>query len=93
VVRELQIIFGLDAVAVEMGILRQLAKLLQHLRGVAAGTAIDPIGRLAATAALRAIVATAPPAIVVAVIVVATIIVQGRVFLNPASPLGTEPAG
>jgi hypothetical protein len=80
-----------------VGILRQLAKLLQHLRRVAARPAVDPVGRLttaATTAALRTIVAAAAPTIVVAVIVVATIIVvQGKVFLNPASPLGTEPAG
>jgi hypothetical protein len=73
-----------------VSIVRQLAKLLQHLRRVAPRTAVDPIGRL--TAALGAVVAAATPAIV-AVIIATIIVVQGRVFLNPASLLGTKPAG
>ena len=82
---ELQIIFRRDAITIEVGIVGQLAIFFQHLRGIAARTAVHAIQLLAATAAtatatpaLRAIVAAATPAIVVIVVVIiATIIVQG----------------
>jgi hypothetical protein len=45
---ELQVVFFLHPIAVEMGIVRHLAKLLQHLRSIAPRPAVDPVGLLPA---------------------------------------------
>jgi hypothetical protein len=67
-VGELEIIFGLHAIAVERRVVSQLAILFEHLRGIAAGPAVDPVA-LAAAARAATIVATAAPAIVVTILV------------------------
>ena len=67
VVGELQVVFGLHPVAVERGIVRELLVLLEHLRRVAPGSAIDPVALVAA--ALATIAATAAPAILIAILV------------------------
>jgi hypothetical protein len=69
VVGELQVVLGLHPVAVERGVVRQLAILLEHLRGVTAGPAVDPVALVAAALAAT-IVPAATPAIVVAIILV-----------------------
>jgi hypothetical protein len=74
--------FLLHPVAIEVGIVRQLAIFLQHLRSIAAGAAVYPV-ELLATTALRAIVVTATAsAIVVVIIIIVTaiaihIVIQG----------------
>ncbi len=68
VVGELEIVLGLHAVAVERRVVRELLVLLEQLRSIAAGPAVDPVALVAAALA-AAIVATAAPAIVVAILV------------------------
>jgi hypothetical protein len=71
-----------------MGVLGQLAIFFQQLRRIAARTAIDAVGlQSAATATiatLRPVIVTTPATTVV----IPTIIIQGRVFLNSGPPLG-----
>ena len=52
-IRELQVIFGLHAVAVMLRVLRQLLVLIEHLRRIAARAAVDPV--LVAAALLLAV--------------------------------------
>lgn len=75
VIGKLQVVFGLDAVAIHMGVLRKLAILLEQLGGIAPGAAIDPVELLATI--LRTVVVTAT-----ATAVVTTIVIQLRHFLN-----------
>jgi hypothetical protein len=74
VIGKLEVIFRLNAVTIEVRVLRQLAILFQHLGRVAPGAAIDPVKLLSTT--LRAIVAAAAPT------VVTTIVIQLRHFPN-----------
>ena len=66
VIGELQVIFHLHAVAIVVGVLRELLVLFEQLRGIAACAAVDPV-ELVAVAALRAI--TAPAATVIAIVI------------------------
>ncbi len=75
VIGKLKVVFGLDAVAIHMGVLRKLAILLEQLGGIAPGAAIDPVELLATI--LRTVVVTAT-----ATAVVTTIVIQLRHFLN-----------
>ena len=80
VIGELEIIFRIHAIAIEMGVLRELAILLQHLRSIAPRPAIDTIGLLATTTtatALRTAIAARTPTVVVVVVVATIIVVQG----------------
>ncbi|GAA4761681.1 hypothetical protein GCM10023306_03460 [Novosphingobium ginsenosidimutans] len=77
-VGELQVIFGLHAVAVHVGVLGELAILFEQLRRIAPGPAVDPVELLTATTTALTI-ATAAPTIVVTTVIV----VQG--FQFPAS--------
>ena len=63
VIGKLQVVFRLNPIAIEMGVLGQLAVFLQQLRRIAAGPAVDPVELLAATAAVLAITAAAPTVI------------------------------
>jgi hypothetical protein len=78
VIGELKVIFLLDAIAVQVRIMRQLAILLQQLRRIAPRAAVDAVDLLATAALLTiaaavAVVATpAAPAVIIS-----TIIVQG----------------
>jgi hypothetical protein len=74
VIGELQVVFCLDPVAVQVGILRQLAVFLQQLRGIAARPAVDPVELLTAATVLA--ITAAPPT------VIPTSIVQGVRFPN-----------
>jgi hypothetical protein len=47
VVRELEIIFGVDPVPGKLRIAREVAVLLQQLRRIAARTVVDPVAVLA----------------------------------------------
>ena len=49
-IREMQIIFGVDAVALRLGIARQILVFLKKLGGIAARTIVDAIARIAAPA-------------------------------------------
>jgi hypothetical protein len=69
VICELEIVFLVDAIAVEVRVVRQLAVFLEQLRRVAARTAVDAVELL--PAALLTIVTPAAPA------VIPTVIVQG----------------
>ena len=69
-VRELQVIFGLNAITIEVRIMRQLAILLEHLRRITARTAVDPVKLLSAASATRTIVCPSAPAVIVTTIVV-----------------------
>ena len=91
VIGELQVIFGLDPVTVEVGVLRQLAIFFEQLRGIAARPAVNPVELLsaAATAAVRPIAASAPTvvvaiAVVVTAVIAVVIIIQGDSFPNPS---------
>ena len=77
VVRELQVVLGLHPVAVMGGVLCQLLVLVEHLRGIAARPAVDPV-ELGAIAAL--ITVTAPTTTVIPVIIV--VIIQGSSSLS-----------
>jgi hypothetical protein len=82
VIGKLQIIFRIHPVAVEMRVVRQLAIFFEHLRGVPACPAVDPVDLLPAASTLRAgAVATPAPAVIAT-----TIVVQGCVFLSPGLP-------
>ncbi len=86
VIGELQVIFGLDPVPIEMGIVRLLAILFEQLGRVAARPAVNPVELLATTttAALLAI-ATPTTSVVVAVVIAVTaiaIIIQRVDFPN-----------
>jgi hypothetical protein len=80
VIGKLEEIFRLNAITVKVRVVRQLAILFQHLRGIAAGPAVDPVDRL--TIALRPAVAPATPTVVVIVVVIA-MVVQGCEFPSP----------
>ena len=82
-VGELEVIFLLDAIAVEVGVMRQLAVLFQQLRRIAARPAVNPVELLAAAATL-AIVPAAAPAVVPTIVVI-----QGYKFLKTR---GSHPA-
>ena len=69
VVGKLQVIFGLNAITVEVCVLRQLAILFEHLGGIAPCAAVDPVELLAATLRAAVVPATAPA-------VIPTIVVQ-----------------
>jgi hypothetical protein len=71
-VGKLEVVFRLDAITIEVRIVRQLAILFQQLRRVAARPAVDPVELLSAAVTLT--VAPAAPA------VVPTIVVQGVRF-------------
>ena len=66
VVSKLQVILGLDTITVERCVMCQLLVLLEQLRGITPGSAIDPV-KLAA--ALRTIVATTSAAVIAAIVV------------------------
>src|SRR5690606_27331301 len=80
VVGKLQVVLGLHAVAVERGVVRHLLVLLEHLRGVAAGPAVDPV---ALGASARTTIVAAAAAIVV------TVLIQGNFasLLGPVSEI------
>jgi hypothetical protein len=80
-VRELQIILGLDAVTIQVRVLGQLAILFEHLGRVAPRAAVDPVKLLTAT--LGAVVVPAPTS---AVVVPAIVVVQVRHF-----PVSVQP--
>ena len=63
-VGELMVIFGLDAVTVDLGVLRHFLELIQHLDGVAARAIVNPVVavRSAAAVALGAVIITGVPA-------------------------------
>jgi hypothetical protein len=69
-VGKLQIIFGLHPIPIQMGILRQLAIFLQHLRSIAPGPAINPVNLLSAVLGPAGIAAAATT-------VIPTIVIQG----------------
>jgi hypothetical protein len=69
---ELEVIFLLHAIIVEVRIQRHLPVFLKHLRRVAARSAVNPVELLAA--ALLTIVTAATPTVIV---VVTTIVIQG----------------
>ncbi len=82
VIGELQEIFGLHAIIVQLRFLRQLAVFLQQLRGIATRAAINPVALIAAVTAASAAIAVAATtptivAIVVAVVVIA-LVIQGK---------------
>jgi hypothetical protein len=66
-VGELQIIFGLHAVAVMLGVLGKLLVLVEQLRGIAASAAVDPVARIGA--ALIAIIPASATAVIIAIVV------------------------
>jgi hypothetical protein len=66
-VGELQVVFGLDAIPVEVGVLCHLAVFFKQLRRIPACTAIDTVELL--TAALRTVVTAAAPAVVPTIVV------------------------
>ncbi len=66
-VSELQIIFGLHAVAVMLGVLGKLLVLVEQLRGIAASAAVDPVARIGA--ALIAIIPASATAVIIAIVV------------------------
>ena len=68
VIGKLQIVFGLHAVAIQVGVRCQLAILLQHLGGIAPCAAVDPVELLPTI--LGATVIGAPATAVVTTIVV-----------------------
>jgi len=70
VIRELQIIFDVDAVALHLRVARQVLVLLVQLARVAARAAVDAVARIAAalattTAAALALTATTTAAIII----------------------------
>jgi hypothetical protein len=65
---KLKIVFGLHAVAIQVGVLREFTILLQHLGGVAPSAAIDPVELLSTI--LWATIIGAPATAVVTTIVV-----------------------
>jgi hypothetical protein len=67
-VRELEVVFLLNAITIEVRVMGQLLVLLQQLRRIAASPAVDSVDLLTA---LLAIVTAATPT------VVTTIIIQG----------------
>jgi hypothetical protein len=78
VIGELKVIFLLDAIAVQVRIMRQLAILLQQLRRIAPRAAVDAVDLLATAALLTiaaAIAVVATPA--APAVIISTIIVQG----------------
>jgi hypothetical protein len=70
VVGELEEVFRLHAIAIEVSIVRQLAVFFQHLGRIAARPAVNPVELLAATAAVLTVVPPAAPAVVVTAIIV-----------------------
>ena len=66
-VGELQIIFGLHAVAIMLGVLGKLLVLVEQLRGIAASAAVDPVARIGA--ALIAIIPASATAVIIAIVV------------------------
>ncbi len=82
VIGELQEIFGLHAIIVQLRFLRQLAVFFQQLRGIATRAAVNPVALIAAVTAASAAIAVAATtptivAIVVAVVVIA-LVIQGK---------------
>ena len=71
---ELEVIFLKHPVTIKVRVVRQLAILLEHLRGVAARPAIHPVKLLATAAALPVVVVTASATTVVIVVVAAAIV-------------------
>ena len=69
VVRELEVVLHLHAVAIVLGVLRELLVLVEHLRGIAARPAVDAV-QLSAASALVAVAAPATPVI--------AIVIQGK---------------
>ena len=76
-VGELQIIFGLNAVVIMLGVLRKLLIFIEQLRRIAPRAAINPVGCVAATLIAIVIRTTATTAIVVVI----TMVIQGILFL------------
>jgi len=87
VIRELQIIFCLDAVAGKLRIARQALVFLKQLRGIASLTIILPVSRLAANI-LAPLSPTAAPA--AALSIVDQILKSLRLV---ASPFASDGAG
>jgi hypothetical protein len=89
---ELKVVFLLHAVTIQMGVCRQLAEFLQHLRGIAARATVNPVELLATATTLRAIAATPAPVVVVIAVVAVVIAVhiQGSMFLSPGRCLATS---
>ncbi|GMM61299.1 hypothetical protein NUTIK01_20760 [Novosphingobium sp. IK01] len=76
-VGELQVVFGLDAIPVEVRVLSHLAILFEQLRRIPARTTIDTVELL--TAALRTVVTAAAPAVVPTIVVqLKHVLVWGR---------------
>ena len=88
VIGELQVIFFLHPITVQMGIVRQLAVFFEHLRRIAPRPAVYPVELLAATATIWTVVSAAP-----ATTVIATIVVQGRLFLKTPGDRFAVPTG
>jgi len=76
VIGELQIVFGLHAIAIHVGVLRKLAILFEQLGGIAPCATVDPV--LLLTTILGTITIATPPTAVV----VTTIVIQLGHFLN-----------
>jgi hypothetical protein len=78
VIGELEIIFGVDAIALHLRVACEILVFLEQLRGISAGTVVDAITvALVRVATLRALPATAATAAVCL-----TIIHQGYVVLS-----------
>ena len=75
VVGELEVVFGLHAVAIKVGVLRELAILLQHLGRIAPGATVDPVELLTTVLGATVVAPTATA-------VVTTIVIQLRHFLK-----------
>ena len=71
-VRELQVVFCLHAIAIVLGVLRQLLVLVEQLGCIAPRAAVDPVGAVSAPALVTVAAATPP--------VVTIIVVQGILF-------------
>ncbi|MEO9462096.1 MAG: hypothetical protein ABJ242_05105 [Marinomonas sp.] len=84
VIRELQVIFGLNSVTMMLRILCQLLIFIKQLRRISARTAINPVHLIAAAILIAIVVTTTAATIIIA------IIIQWRVLPHPSftrSPL------
>ena len=75
VIRELEVVFGLNPIVVQLRFARQLLVLFQHLRGIATRAGIDPVVGQIATAAASATVVVIVTA--TATTIVVPIAIQG----------------
>lgn len=83
VIGELQVIFSLNPIPIEMGIVRQFAILFEQLGSIAARPAVNPVKLLPAATALLTI-ATATPTVVIAVTAI-VIVIQRVDFPNTST--------